>query len=335
VKTRILKWAWDIITVSLAAQLSTAPLVAYYFHQLPAYSVLTSLVAIPLLSCMITIFTLSVPLLAAGMLINPVSWLLAGLASVMNRTMEFIGSLPGAVIGNLHTDIPSTVLLLVMIFTLTGIMHRRSGRGLISLLLISAIFLGRSSIGQIKVRRNTETVIAHFYGGSLITFMEGNHVDHYILYWDDKVRSYMQQYLEVSWGKRIYMNKVIPLDGKEEAAGSVTSMIPLSRGIRMVGNDMYRGLILLGSADLEGLERVEGLENLKGLEHLEGLDTDFILLSGEPRIRNLKWLAERKACPLILDGSNRSWYSRQFTELNHPHHITSVDGAYRTTRQKK
>lgn len=46
-KNKILKWTWDLTAVSLAAQIGTAPLSVFYFHQFPNYFLLTNLIAIP------------------------------------------------------------------------------------------------------------------------------------------------------------------------------------------------------------------------------------------------------------------------------------------------
>lgn len=62
-KNKISQYFWDIITVSLAAQLGTFPLSLYYFHQFPALFLITNIVVIPLLA-VIMIYGIIVLLLA-------------------------------------------------------------------------------------------------------------------------------------------------------------------------------------------------------------------------------------------------------------------------------
>lgn len=45
VKIRVIKWVWGILSVSMAAQLGTAPLVMYYFSNFSVYFLFTNLVA--------------------------------------------------------------------------------------------------------------------------------------------------------------------------------------------------------------------------------------------------------------------------------------------------
>ena len=63
-KFKILCYLWDILTVSIAAQIGTLPLSLYYFHQFPGLFFLTNLMVLPLLT-IIMLYGLIVLLLAA------------------------------------------------------------------------------------------------------------------------------------------------------------------------------------------------------------------------------------------------------------------------------
>lgn len=52
-KNRLLRWAWELICVSLVAQIGTAPFSIYYFHQFPTYFLLSNFVVIPAASVII------------------------------------------------------------------------------------------------------------------------------------------------------------------------------------------------------------------------------------------------------------------------------------------
>lgn len=49
-KNKIIRYIWDIITVSFAAQIGTMPLSLYYFHQFPALFLITNIIILPALS---------------------------------------------------------------------------------------------------------------------------------------------------------------------------------------------------------------------------------------------------------------------------------------------
>ena len=93
-KNKILKWTWDLTAVSLAAQIGTAPLSVFYFHQFPNYFLLTNLIAIPFATLIIyfavALFVVSpIPLLS-----DAVAFLLKLFLKILNGSISFIHDLP-------------------------------------------------------------------------------------------------------------------------------------------------------------------------------------------------------------------------------------------------
>ena len=174
VRNRVLRWILDATAVSIAAQLATAPLVAYYFHQLPSYAILTNLVAVPLLSCIIALFVVSVPFFATGCCTWLFNWPLTKLGALLNRTMSLVGSLPGSVIRDLKPGFIETWCLVLLFILMIFILHDK--RNLFRYLLMAhlAVTLGHGSWDRYRTARSAEFVAAHFYGGSLLVFREGN-----------------------------------------------------------------------------------------------------------------------------------------------------------------
>lgn len=96
-----LMWPLTMLSVSLAAQLFTLPLVAYYFHRLPLYAPLFNLILIPLTTVLIygalAVLLLSAVLPAvASVLAGGLSWLIVGQLALMRWETQ----LPGAVIND-------------------------------------------------------------------------------------------------------------------------------------------------------------------------------------------------------------------------------------------
>lgn len=108
------KWAdllWQMITLSLAAQLITTPVSLFYFHQFPNYFLPANLLAVPLSTVIIygeVILLLIAPL---GL---PAVWLGRGLQYLirwMNAGVAWLGVLPGAMIRDIHCSLLQTALL--------------------------------------------------------------------------------------------------------------------------------------------------------------------------------------------------------------------------------
>jgi len=321
-KNRILRWIWEATSVSLAAQLSTAPLVIYYFHQLPIYSLISSLIAIPILSLLIAIFVCSVPFVLAGIMEGLSSFLLVELARLMNRSMEYLSSLPGAVQSGLQLDRFSLLIwLLVLLLGIISLYGRRRTLYLVGL-LISALLLGNAFSG-LKRRSSSELVIAHFKGASMLTIREGRWVDHYCWYRDSSSRDYMKAYRTLNWSSRIYTNHLCEVEEGVRAAGRISVCTQVAEGAWLFGGCRYEGLVLTAYVDEQVWDSVYGDSACHRTKR-----PDFVLLSGEPVMEGLQEEGWMTKVDLLIDGSNRSWYKERIKAEGDRIYLTDRYGAY-------
>lgn len=120
----IIKWCWRFLSVSLAAQLGVAPLTAYYFHQVPSYFLLSSLVVMvftPLIIYLSLLFFLLMWLpVVQSWLVVPLSWLV----HIQNTCLQGVSSLPGSTIVT-HSLHPLQVCLIyIIIFAVDAMIYR-------------------------------------------------------------------------------------------------------------------------------------------------------------------------------------------------------------------
>lgn len=321
-KQRILRWIWEATSVSLAAQLSTAPLVIYYFHQLPIFSLLSSLLAVPMLSLLIAIFVCSVPFVLIGVMEEFSSFLLTTLARLMNCSMEFFSSLPGAVQSGLQLDRIS--LLMWMLFLLLAVIALYGRRRILFPLgfLISVMLLV-SSFRTWNRQHSSALVISHFRGASMITFREGAHVDHYCWYRDSSSRHYMKEYRAGAWSRRYYENHLLEIGEGTGGAGSISACIEVAEGACMLNGQRYAGLVLSSQVNQQAWDLVFG-----DSARLRTMRPDFILLSGEPEIGELHEESWMTRVDHLMDGSNRSWYTLRVQAKWERIYLTDRSGAF-------
>lgn len=116
-KSKIVNYFWNLITVSVAAQLATFPLSLYTFGQFPNYFLLANL----------SIITLSFVVVVSGVCLlavsfipvvsNCLAWLLTREIKLMNFLIQSIEKLPGAVTENIHiTWVQMLLIYLCIIF---------------------------------------------------------------------------------------------------------------------------------------------------------------------------------------------------------------------------
>ena len=106
---RIINWLWGMVAVSVAAQIGVTPLIAYYFGRFSCYFLLTNFIVIPAA-------TLILYLSLGTLLIPAIGVLLAGIVGLMNTTLSYISTIPGATIEGLHPSVMLTISIYGIIF---------------------------------------------------------------------------------------------------------------------------------------------------------------------------------------------------------------------------
>lgn len=245
---RLFAWIWQAVVLSFSAQLATAPLVIYYFHQFPLYSLLTSLVAIPLLSCLIALFVLSMPLVATGIFPGFLNFCMMELAGWMNRVMEVVSSMPGAVAGDLYMDRAGCVFFMALTGLVISAVVRWRASIITGFLLVMVLILYDGAGKTCRLIHSSELVVAHFNGGSLVSIREGVRADHYVYAADSMTFAWMQEYLDRTWRRDRLRNHLYRLHDTASVAGSVTSSRKIARGISLIGNDRLSLMVVSGTA---------------------------------------------------------------------------------------
>jgi competence protein ComEC len=113
------KWAWELVSASLAAQLITLPISILYFNQLPVYFLPANLVIIPA-----SFFVLGTGILFVFARLLPFAWLhtalgklLFGSIWVINKIAAWINHLPGAKWEGLYLNSAMAILLYMCIIS--------------------------------------------------------------------------------------------------------------------------------------------------------------------------------------------------------------------------
>jgi len=121
VRNKILRFMWDLFTVSIAAQLATFPLGLFYFNQFPNFFWLSNFVVIPAATILIWLtfgfFILSPFPFVAVICAQLIDWL----TSVMLYLLKIISEIPhavseGIIIGQLQVWIIYSAIISLMLF---------------------------------------------------------------------------------------------------------------------------------------------------------------------------------------------------------------------------
>lgn len=169
----IVKYMWDLITVSLAAQVFTAPLAIGYFHQFPDYFIISNLIAIPLSG--IIIYTGLLMLFASFIpfIVQIVSLVLVYEVKLLNVSVSYIEHLPGAVWNNIYLPGLGVILVIICMVSLFYWIHS-SRKALLYIFLTSMLILVLGGVlRSIDINRQQMIVFHKINRHPLVSFIDG------------------------------------------------------------------------------------------------------------------------------------------------------------------
>lgn len=199
---------YQLLTISIAAQLITTPISLFYFHQFPTYFWLTNLLLIPLVFISIV---LAIILLAFGWLEAIATIIGLILNSCLNTThlwVTFIESLPLSTLKNVHiTGITLALLFLILLFSTRWILTKRPIQ-LIYAISCIILTLTLSTIKKYKTHPTNELIVYNQPHSSYIGIYSTN--SNYLLYSNTKEKhnKILDYYLSKHWSKQNLSSKV-------------------------------------------------------------------------------------------------------------------------------
>lgn len=120
---KILLWVYGSLALSFSAQIMVMPLVAYYFHSLPCYGLLSSLVLsiTAMLIVGLSFVFLASLFLPFTLVSEALAYMLSAVARLQNVFLEHVIALPYSVIADVNINIWQLIIIYVMIICLSRI----------------------------------------------------------------------------------------------------------------------------------------------------------------------------------------------------------------------
>lgn len=115
---KIVKYFWDIITVSIAAQLATFPISLYYFHQFPTYFLLANMLVIPCIFLLLIALIVLILLSAIPVISKWIAIITDFVIESIIKTTDIISQMPYV---NIQDVFPSTLTVWMLYVLLTVI----------------------------------------------------------------------------------------------------------------------------------------------------------------------------------------------------------------------
>ncbi len=169
---------WQLITVSIAAQVSIFPLSLYHFHQFPVWFWLANVFVIPLVWLIMVLTMVFFLSLAISPVSEWVSFVINALLKVLNLLIEKINTLPFAAIRNIRFETSHLIAcyLFILIFLVVAAKWKRiyciyiAGTGI-------AFFLLSGWISYRSFDEKQEMIVYNYGANTVMSLIHGhNHL---------------------------------------------------------------------------------------------------------------------------------------------------------------
>ena len=158
-RTRVGSYFWGLVTVSVAAQISTFPISVHYFGQFPNYFLLSNMSVIMLsfvvMMTGIVLLCVSVVPLVSGY----VTFLLTWEIRIMNGIVTFVEGLPGSVTRGIEVSVGQMLLLYMVILLVYCAIRYGKKRIVMTALTCFALYAGTLLWRKVELLRQEEMVV--------------------------------------------------------------------------------------------------------------------------------------------------------------------------------
>lgn len=306
--------AWAITAVSIAAQVATFPISAFYFHQFPTYFLISNLVVIPAATVMLFggILMLIVDVLsqALGLFVGN---LLSKFIWGVNECIAMVEAMPNSLLDWIYMDQQGLVMIYSVILTLFWGLHHRSFNTLIISALI-LIYLTSAQLKSLWFQSSREFITLYELNEtSAIDYIKGHQATLFV----DTIQNDDLELLSF----QINPNRL------------ALSLKPVSQTIREISNSKEFESGPFYISGILGDTRILILDSVTfHLTFKKPIVTDLLIIENES-VKSLTWLNKKfQYNHLILGNKNSTFFinkiKKQAQSLNQRVHSLHQDGAF-------
>lgn len=171
---KFIKYFWELLTVSIAAQLITFPICLYYFHQLPTYFWLSGFVVIP---AAVVILCSAIAIILSSFLSMTISCVLGMILSYFIHAINYlvfgIEKLPFSVLSTIRISFAESMLLYALMIALFCFFVLPKRIFFYFSLLCSLLFCGINGYKNIDAENQKRLVFYQIRKGFALSLQEG------------------------------------------------------------------------------------------------------------------------------------------------------------------
>ncbi|MGC1515020.1 MAG: ComEC/Rec2 family competence protein [Maribacter sp.] len=172
-KNRVVRYFWQLLAVSIAAQLGVLPISLYYFHQFPGLFFISNLIIIPALGIILGMGVIVIALAVTNWLPPQLVWLYNGIIHKMNLVIQWVAQQEHFILKNVSFDFVQLILCFLVILLFINLSTRFTYRRILFLFVGLFCFQGWTIYQTINAKMKKEVVVLHQTKNNIILNRSG------------------------------------------------------------------------------------------------------------------------------------------------------------------
>ncbi|AZA75671.1 ComEC/Rec2 family competence protein [Chryseobacterium indoltheticum] len=187
------KLIYNTISISVAAQLATLPLVLYYFHQFSLISIVANFIIVPFSELIIIFSFFMTALIGFNVDIGTINLIYDFIINILLKVIHWFADFDAIFFENIPLNLAEVFVLFGIIYFLKFMLDKINFRTVSNVILAVAVFfIVRVSFNIIE-NQEDEFLVHHYKKENIISMKKGNRVIFWMKSSDDKDK--IQQYI--------------------------------------------------------------------------------------------------------------------------------------------
>ena len=169
---KVLTYLWNMVSITLAAQILTTPIVLFHFKQFPLLFLITNMVAVPLSSI---VLLLAIAVCAASFFLLPTAFLTSAIHICLTSMNTYIEKIAGIHFNSMQTttSLATSVCLYAIIITVSIASLYKSNNSILAVLLSINTLFTIYTIEQYQLSKTKQLLYLNFKGETCIIHQHG------------------------------------------------------------------------------------------------------------------------------------------------------------------
>ncbi|WP_405400850.1 ComEC/Rec2 family competence protein [Maribacter sp. Asnod2-G09] len=167
-KNKVVRYFWQLLCVSIAAQLGVLPISLFYFHQFPGLFFVSNLVIVPALGLILGMGILVIALSLLNWLPSPLAWFYNEIIGLMNSLIAWVAKQENYIFSAISFDFIQLLLSVLVLVMGIELCTKFNYKRIVFFLLSILCFQGYTIYQEYEAQNKSKVLVLHQTRKSLV-----------------------------------------------------------------------------------------------------------------------------------------------------------------------